>query len=119
MPPQPRVPATPLVTALTPPFADRMVPRAVISFARQHGPTIVLRGLRHNLLLHLTTLWDFAVLDSRTILHAMRIVDAYATAMGIAPGPEGYQKLLHIVKEDTTVGKDVTLAGRREGGADA
>lgn len=85
-------------------FADRLVPRAVVSFARVHGPLLLLRGLRHTFLLHLTTLWDFAVLDSRSILHAMRILDAYALAMGIKPGAEGYRQVVHVATQDTRPG---------------
>lgn len=72
-----------------------------MSFARVHGPLLLLRGLRHTFLLHLTTLWDFAVLDSRSILHAMRILDAYALAMGLQPGAEGYRQVVHVATRDT------------------
>jgi hypothetical protein len=68
-----------------------------------HGPLLLLRGLRHTFLLHLTTLWDFAVLDSRTILHAMRILDAYGSSMGIQPGARGYRQVIHVTTQDSQV----------------
>ena len=52
--------------------------RAVVAFARAHGPTMLRRGMRTCFLLHLVTMWDRGWLESQTISAAMQVLDSYA-----------------------------------------
>ena len=60
--------------------ADRVVPRVCLLFARRFVEEIRKYKLRFQFLLHMLTLWDFAILDTRTLHYCMRIVDAYRYA---------------------------------------
>lgn len=56
-------------------YGDMYLPPAAELFARRFASVILKKGLRHNMLLHMATLWDFGLIDSNTMTRCMRIVD--------------------------------------------
>lgn len=70
-------------------YADYVVPRAVLAFARTHGPRILSHGLRHVWLLHIMVLWEYGVLPARFLLVAMRIVDSFRETEARLAGDAG------------------------------
>eukprot|EP01138_Halocafeteria_seosinensis_P007363 gb/GECG01007527.1/.p1 GENE.gb/GECG01007527.1/~~gb/GECG01007527.1/.p1 ORF type:complete len:1206 (+),score=172.29 gb/GECG01007527.1/:1-3618(+) len=63
-------------------YADRVVPRVCLLFARRFTSEISRQNLRFQFLLHMLTLWDFAILDTRTLHYCLRIVDSYNESHG-------------------------------------
>jgi VEFS-Box of polycomb protein len=59
-------------------YADYVVPRAVLAFARAHGREVLAGNLRGALLCHCLVLWEEGLLDSDTMLAALEIVDSFA-----------------------------------------
>jgi hypothetical protein len=59
-------------------YADYVVPRAVLAFARAHGREILAGNMRGALLCHCVVLWEEGLLDTDTMLAALEIVDSFA-----------------------------------------
>jgi hypothetical protein len=59
-------------------LGDRLLFVVCEQFVRQWGEEVAVRGLRHNLLLHWMTLWDFGLLLSEEIEALMNLADSLA-----------------------------------------
>lgn len=66
---------------VNPPYSDAYVSLMCEKFARVNLTEIVSKNLRHNLLLHLFTLWDFSLISGEDIQKVIFIVDKYAVSI--------------------------------------
>jgi hypothetical protein len=56
-------------------YGEKFLPLVCEMFVRRFGGEIANKGLRHNLLLHFMTMWDFGLLLSEEIEHFMNLAD--------------------------------------------
>ncbi|CAE7876157.1 Su(z)12, partial [Symbiodinium sp. KB8] len=85
-------------------YSDANVPFLCEEFARKWGAHLIARGLRHNFLMHLLTLWDFAVIDYASVDHCIGVVDAFkGTVEAFEVGADEYA---HAREENGEGGKE-------------
>lgn len=64
-----------------PPYGDRLLPLVCRRFVDQFADVIVRQKLRHNLLLHFVTIWDFGLLLAEEVVEYMQVIDAHALSV--------------------------------------
>jgi hypothetical protein len=90
-------------------YADRLLPQTCLDFTKRHAQMINEAGLRGNFLLHLLTLWDYALITSDTIAECMINLDKQK-----AGGNEGAASQAVANKNNGTAG--MTLRKKRKRG---